>query len=114
MSKDFNWKPYYIGAAIVAALSCIVSYKIGLGIVLGSIYFYFNDLLNQRKFPSLNSKFKVTGTLFLIMIVQFVAIVAVALISYKIGGLYSFFGAFAGMTIPHFYFIITEILKIKK
>mgnify|MGYP003328398672 CR=1 FL=1 len=114
MSKDFNWKPYYVGAAIIAALSCLFSWKIGLGIVLGSIYFYFNNLLNAKKFPKLDGKGKVIGSLFLIITIQFIAIVVIALISYYIGGLYSFFGAFAGMTIPHFYFIIVEIIKSKK
>lgn len=114
MCKDFNWKPYYIATSVVALISVVVSWKIGLGIVLGSIYFYFNDLLNQKKFPSLDNKMKVRGSLFLIITVQFISIVAIALFSYKVGGLYSFFGAFAGMIFPHFYFIIKEITSIRK
>lgn len=114
MANDFNWKPYYIAAFAVAAASCIISWKIGFGIVLGSVYFYFNNLLNQKKFPRLDSKSVAIGSLFLIIAIQFVAIVAIALLSYFVGGLYSFFGAFAGMTIPHFYFIIKEITKINK
>lgn len=114
MSSSFNWKPYCIGVLIVALLSCIINWRIGLGIILGSIYFYLNDKLNQKKFPHLDSKLKVTGSLFLIILLQFMMICGIALLSYRIGGLYSFFGAFAGMTIPHFYFIIVELTKIKK
>lgn len=114
MGKDFNWKPYYIVVAIVSIASCIVSWKIGFGIILGSVYFYFNNLLNEKKFPKLDNKSRVIGSLFLVIIVQFIMIVAIALLSYYVGGLYSFFGAFAGMSIPHIYFIIKEITKIKK
>ncbi|MDO5440860.1 MAG: hypothetical protein Q4F12_04915 [Erysipelotrichaceae bacterium] len=114
MNKTFNWRPYYIGACIVALIICIFSYKIAFGIVLGSAYFYLSNVLNQKKFPSLDSKSKAIGSLMVILFVQFVMIVACALLSYYFGGLESFFGTFAGMVIPHFYFIIKELFNIKK
>ena len=114
MSKDFNFKPYLIGVLVVSALTCIFSYKIAIGIVLGTIYFFISDKLNQKKFPNLNSKSIAVSSVLLIGFIQFILIVAVALLSYYIGGLYSFFGAFAGITIPHIYFIIVELKKIKK
>lgn len=114
MSKDFNWKPYYIVVGIIAILSCLINWKIGLGIVVGSIYFYFNDLLNQKKFPEFDSKGKAAGKVFVIILLQFLMISLVAIFCYYVGGLYSFFGAFGAMIAPHFYFIIKELLKIKK
>ena len=114
MSKDFNWKPYYIGVLVVSIIACIFSWKVALGIIMGSIYFYLNDKLNQKRFPKLDGKGKVIGSVMLIIFVQFLMICFVAIASYKIGKLETFFGAFAGMTIPHFYFIIKEIKNIKK
>lgn len=114
MGRDFNWKPYLIATAIVALLSCVFSYKIAIGIVIGTLYFFLNNKLNEKKFPHFDGKTKVVGIVFLIIILQFIMIVALAMLSYYIGGLYSFFGAFAGMCIPHIYFIIVELKKIKK
>lgn len=114
MSKGFNWKPYLIGLATVTLISCIFSLKVALGIVLGTMYFFLNDKLNQKKFPHFDGKTKVIGIVFLIIILQFIMIVAVAMFSYYVGGLYSFFGAFAGMCIPHIYFIIVELKKTRK
>ena len=114
MLKDFNWKPYYVVVFLISLLSCIVSWKIGFGIILGSIYFYLNNIFNAKKFPHLDGKGKVVGSLFLIVFLQFIAIAGVALLSYYVGGLYSFFGAFAGMSIPHIYFIIRELTKDRK
>lgn len=114
MSKDFNFKPYLIGVLIVSALSCIFSYKIAIGILIGTAYFFISDKLNQNKFPKLNSKSLAVGKVFLIIFIQFLLITVFAVASYYIGGLYCFFGTFAGITIPHIYFIIVELKKIKK
>ena len=114
MSKDFNWKPYYIGAAIVALFSCLFSWKIGFGIALGSLFFFINDKLNQKRFPSLDSNSKAIGSIIGIGFIQFIMIAIVAIISYYVGKLPAFFGAFAGMTIPHFYFMFKELRNIKK
>lgn len=114
MSKDFNWKPYIIVIIVISCLSCLINWRIGFGICLGSLYFFLNDKLNQKKFPNLDGKGKAISKVFLIIFLQFIMIVAVALFSYYVGKLYSFFGTFAGMTVPHFYFIIKELVKSKK
>ena len=114
MSKDFNWRPYCIGASIVALFSCLFSWEVAFGIVLGSFYFFINDKLNQKRFPKLDSSGKAIGSIIGIGFIQFVMIVIVALLSYYVGKLPAFFGAFAGMTIPHFYFMFKELKNIKK
>lgn len=114
MSKELNYKPYLIVVSIICGLICIFSYKIALGLALGTAYFFISDKLNQYKFPNLNSKGLAISKVFLIIFVQFILIVAVAFVSYYIGGLYSFLVSFAGITIPHIYFIIVELKKSKK
>ena len=111
MSKDFNWKPYCIGAIIVALISCIFSWKIAFGIILGTITFFLNDKLNQKRFPPLDSKKKAIFSTLLIVTFQLVMIIVIALLSYYIGKLYAFFGTFAGLTIPYFYFIIRMLIN---
>lgn len=111
MSKDFNWKPYYITVAAIVVITCIFSWKIAFGIGLGSFAFYLNDLLNQKRFPPLDSKKKAIFSTLLIVSIQILMIIVVALISYYVGKLYAFFGAFAGLTIPYFYFIIKMLIK---
>lgn len=114
MSKESNFKPYLIGVLIVSVLACIFSYKISIGILIGTAYFFISDKLNQYKFPKINSKGIAVGKVFLIIFIQFLLITIVAVSSYYIGGLYTFFGTFAGITIPHIYFIIIELKKMKK
>ena len=114
MSKDFNWKSYYVVVAVIAIFSCLFSWKIAFGIVLGSLYFFVNDKLNQKRFPKLDSNSKAIGSIIGIGFIQFIMIVIVALLSYYVGRLQAFFGTFAGMTIPHFYFIIKELKNIRK
>lgn len=114
MSKELNFKPYLIVVAIICGIICIFSYKVAFGLVLGTVYFFISDALNQNKFPNLNSKGEAVAKVLLISFVQFILILGVALLSYFTGGLYSLLVSFAGITIPHIYFIIVELKKIKK
>ena len=114
MDKNFVWKPYLFFVGILALITLVINYKITIGLVLGTLYYFLNDKLIVKKVPSLDSKLKVTGSFLVIGIVQFILITAVALLSYWIGGLYSFFGSFAGITMPHFYYLIKQIFSIKK
>lgn len=114
MSTELNFKPYLICVSIVSILSCFFSYKVGLSIILGTSYFFISDRLNHYKFSRINDKTIAIGKIFLILIIQLILIVAVAYFSYRIGGLVTFFATFAGIIIPHIYFIIVEVRKIKK
>lgn len=111
MSKDFNWKPYCVFVLVVSALISIYNWRIGLCIVLATLVFFINDKLNIHKFPSLQSKKGALLSLFLVVGIQGVLIVAIGLGSYYIGGLVSFFAAFAGLITPHLYFIVRNLIK---
>lgn len=114
MSAELNFKPYLICVFIVSVLSCIISYKVGFSIILGTLYFFISDKLNHYKFSKINDKRIAIGKIFLILFIQLILIILVAYFSYRIGGLVTFFAAFAGIIIPHIYFIIVELRKIKK
>ena len=114
MTKDFNYKPYLICVLALSLIICIFSYKSAICLLLGTAYFFISDKLNQWKFPSLNSKGLAVGKVFLVIFIQFILIVGVALSSFYIGGIPSLLVSFAGITIPHIYFIIAELRKIKK
>lgn len=114
MSREIDFKPYLLLILVICVITCIFSYKIAAGLILGTVYFFISDKLNQRKFPKLDSKGIAVANVFLIIFIQFILILGVALVSYYIGGLYSFLVSFAGITFPHAYFIIVELMKGKK
>lgn len=114
MSKEIDFKPYLISILIITGITCLFSYKLAIGLVLGTIYFFISDYLNRKKFPKLNNKGVAIANIFLIIFIQFILILGVAIASYYIGGLYSFLVSFAGITFPHIYFIIIELIKAKK
>ena len=111
MSKDFNWKPYYIGVAIIVAISAIVNIKVGIGYATGSIFYYLNDRLNLKKFPSLDATGKAVGSMLLIMAVQGILVIIAGLTSWFIGKLPCFLACFAGLIIPSVYFFFMSYKK---
>ena len=114
MTKDFNYKTYLFCVVIISAIFCFFSYKNAICLLLGTAYFFISDALNQWKFPRMNSKSIAIGKVFLVIFIQLILITGVAIASYFIGGIPSFLVSFAGIIIPHIYFIIVELRKIKK
>ena len=114
MTRDFNYKPYLFCIFATSAIICIFSYKNAICLLLGTTYFFISDILNQWKFPNINNKSIAIGKVFLVIFIQLILIVGVAIASYFIGGIPSFLVSFAGIIIPHIYFIIVELRKIKK
>ena len=114
MLENFNYKPYLICVLVASVITCVFSYKYAIGLILGTVYFFISNRLNQSKFPRVNSKGLAVGKVVLIIFIQFVLIVCVAGVSYYIGGIPTFLVSFAGIIFPHIYFIIAELRKGSK
>ena len=114
MLEKINYKPYLICVFVISIITCIFSYKCAIGFILGTLYFFISNKLNQSKFPRINSKGLAVGKVVLILFIQFILIVGVAGASYYIGGLSSFLVSFTGIIVPHIYFIIIELKKGRK
>lgn len=115
MVRELNFKPYLICVFAISTLACIFSYKISIGLLIGTGYFFVSDSLNQIKFPKLNnSKGIAIGKVFLISFVQLIILIGIAVLTYFVFGLPTFLATFVGITIPHIYFIIVELRKLKK
>ena len=111
MSKDFNWKPYLIFVGIITLVCLFVDYRISLGLIIGTICYFVNDKLNEKKFPNLNGTSKAMGSMMFFMLLQGFLIAITALICWFIGKLAAFLAAFVALTIPTFYFIIRSVTK---
>ena len=111
MSKDFNWKPYLIFVGIITLVCLFVDYRISLGLIIGTICYFVNDKLNEKKCPNLNGTSKAMGLMMLFMLLQGFLITITALICWFIGKLAAFLAAFVALTIPTFYFIIRSVTK---
>ena len=111
MTKDFNWKPYLIAVGIVTVACLFFNWRISAGLVLGTVTYFLNDKLNEKKFPSLSGNGKALGSMTLFMLIQGALIVLCAVGCWFIGRLYSFLAAFVALTVPTFYFIIRSVSK---
>ena len=111
MSKDFNWKPYLIFLGIVTGICLFINWRISAGLIIGTVTYFINDKLNEKKFPSLSGNGKALGSMTLFMLIQGALIVRCAVGCWFLGRLYSFLAAFVALTVPTFYFIIRSVSK---
>lgn len=111
MLKIVTWKPYLIFAIIASLIAVIIKLEIGVGFVIGTVFNFINLFLIDKKFPSLDSKKKTISIALIIMLFQGLVTVVMAISTYFIGGLPCFFAGFAGMIIPHFYFVFKSFIK---
>lgn len=111
MKLAINWKPYLIVSLILSIVTVFFNWRIGLGFLIGTCFNFFNLFLIEKKFPKLDSKKKTLSIAIAIMLFQGLLIAIMAVATYFIGGLACFLASFAGMIIPHFYFIITSLFK---
>lgn len=111
MDKTFNWKPYIIFILIFSAIIAVINYRITIGLLIGTIAYFLNDLLLSKKFPRLDSNSKAVGSIILYMFLQGTIIVFAAVLTWFLGKLPCFLGNFAGLTLPTFYYLILRIFK---
>lgn len=111
MKTVVNWKPYLIIAGVISLIATILNWKIGVGYLIGTIFSFFNLFLINKKFPKLDGKKKTVSIALLVMLFQGLLTAIMAVITYLIGGLSCFLSSFAGMIMPHFYFIFVSLKK---
>lgn len=111
MTKYFNWKPYLIFLGIVTVICLFINWRISAGLVIGTVTYFINDKLNEKKFPSLSGNGKALGSMTLFMLMQGAIIALCAVGCWFLGRLYSFLAAFVALTVPTFYFIIRSVSK---
>lgn len=111
MDSSFDWKKYLIFAAIVVVATECFKWKIGFGFLIGTISYFLNDKLLSKRFPKLDSSGKAIGSVIGYMFVQGLVIIATAVICWYVGKFESFFAAFAALTLPTMYFIISGIFR---
>lgn len=111
MRMAINWKPYLIFSVVISIIMAILNWKIGVGYLIGTIMNFFNLFLINKKFPKLDGKKKTVSIALIVMLFQGLLTAIMAIVTYLIGGLPCFLSSFAGMIVPHFYFVLMSLKK---
>ena len=106
MLKQISWKYYLIFVVIVSIISLFFDYNITIGIILGTLVYFLNLKLAEKKFPNLNDKTKAISGALLVISLQGILTVVMALATWFIGKLPCFLTGFVSMIVPNIYFFI--------
>lgn len=106
MLKQIKWKNYLIAALVFTVVSVFFKWPIALGYSLGTVIYFVNLYLAEKKFPKLEGKMETVSKALLVMLLQGGLTALMAILTYMIGKLPCFFAGFGAMIVPNIYFFI--------
>ncbi|GEM_PF-5658974 len=106
MLKSADWKKYLIIVSVIAVISVFFNYLITVGIVLGTLCYFVNLKLAEKKFPRLDQKSVAVGGALAVIFAEGLITCIMAAGTWFIGRMPCFIGGFAAMIVPNIYFFI--------